>query len=130
MFFFSETHTDLQSWLGEIEAEVFSLEVPEGAGTEQIRKQQENAKVSRMRNMLAPIRAINYLVSLGGRHGVDAYSRYLGLVSVGQHHTSTEMTLIPFCHQKYPSITHSMQKLMEMNTKRRPSKNKMSSLRS
>ena len=42
---FSETHADLQSWLGEIEAEIASLEVPNDSGAEQIRKQQDNAKV-------------------------------------------------------------------------------------
>ena len=42
---FSETHADLQSWLGEIEAEIKSLEVPQEGTAEQIRKQQENAKV-------------------------------------------------------------------------------------
>ena len=43
---FSETNADLQSWLGEIEAEINSLEVPTEASVEQVRKQQENAKVS------------------------------------------------------------------------------------
>lgn len=44
---FSETHADLQSWLGEIEAEINSIDVPTGGDTssEQIRKQQDNAKV-------------------------------------------------------------------------------------
>ena len=44
---FSETHADLQSWLGEIEAEIQSLEVPGDANPEQIRKQLDNAKVCR-----------------------------------------------------------------------------------
>ena len=43
---FSETHADLQSWLGEIEAEIQSLVVPGDANPDQIRKQLENAKVS------------------------------------------------------------------------------------
>lgn len=43
---FSETHADLQSWLGEIEAEIVSLDVPSDSDAEQIRKQQDNAKVS------------------------------------------------------------------------------------
>ena len=42
----SETHADLQSWLGEIEAEIQSLEVPTDASPEQIRKQKDNAQVS------------------------------------------------------------------------------------
>ena len=42
---FSETHADLESWLGEIEAEINSLQVPQDGTAEQIRKQQENAKV-------------------------------------------------------------------------------------
>ena len=42
---FSETHSDLQSWLGEIEAEIGSLDVPADGSPEQIRKHQENAKV-------------------------------------------------------------------------------------
>ena len=43
---FSETHADLQSWLGEIEAEIDSLDVPADGNVEQIKKQQDNAKVS------------------------------------------------------------------------------------
>ena len=43
---FSETQADLQSWLGEIEAEINSLDVPAGGTSEQIRKQQDNAKVN------------------------------------------------------------------------------------
>ena len=42
---FNETHADLQAWLGEVEAEIESLEVPEEGNAEQIKKQQENAKV-------------------------------------------------------------------------------------
>ena len=48
---FSETHADLQSWLGEIEAEIASLDVPLDCGAEQIRKQQDNAKVCGQINM-------------------------------------------------------------------------------
>ena len=42
---FSETFTDLQSWLGEIDAEIASLDIPINGSAEQVRKQQENAKV-------------------------------------------------------------------------------------
>ena len=42
---FSETNADLTSWLGEIEAEIQSLDVPQ-VSPEQIKKQQETAKVS------------------------------------------------------------------------------------
>ena len=42
----SETHSDLQSWLNEMEAEIGSLEANAGDGSiEQIRKQREHAKV-------------------------------------------------------------------------------------
>lgn len=42
---FSETHADLRSWLGEIQAEIDTLVAPQDASAEQIRKQQDNAKV-------------------------------------------------------------------------------------
>ena len=50
--FCSETHADLQSWLGEIEAEIQSLEIPTDASPEQIRKQKDNAQVSILRSLL------------------------------------------------------------------------------
>ncbi len=45
MFISSETQADLQSWLGEIEAEIESLDVPAEGSAEQVKKQQDNAKV-------------------------------------------------------------------------------------
>ena len=50
---FSETHADLQSWLGEIEAEIESLDVPSEDNSEQIRKQQDNAKVRGQTNLIS-----------------------------------------------------------------------------
>ncbi|ELT90303.1 hypothetical protein CAPTEDRAFT_205084 [Capitella teleta] len=42
----SETQADLQSWLGEIEAEVDSLNVPTESNVEQVKKQQDHAKTT------------------------------------------------------------------------------------
>lgn len=42
---FAATHNDLRAWLDEISAEARSIDVPQAASSEQIRKLIENAKV-------------------------------------------------------------------------------------